>query len=107
MTQGGASALAISLPAYAYDYDPVGDRIAATLTPFAGPQGNSLAVVRAADGVVERLVPLSSEPRTVSVSPTGGIAYVNLPFENAVQAVDLDTGTLVWKTPTRESRMSS
>jgi hypothetical protein len=98
VTQGGVTATAVSLPVYGYGYDPVGDRIAATVAPWVGPQGNSLAIIRASDGVVERLVPLSSEPRNVSVSPVGGMAYVSLPFENAVQAVDLGSGALVWKT---------
>jgi len=97
-TQNGATAMAISLPVLAYAYDPDGDRIAATVPPSLGPQGNSLAIIRAADGVVTKLVPLSSEPRNVSVSATGGIAYVSLPFENAVQAIDLNTGGLLWKT---------
>jgi len=93
-TAENVNAMSISLPFFSYAYDPTADRIAASVQALMGPQGSSLAVIKPSDGTVERFIPLSSDPREVFVSPTGSIAYVNLPWENAVQQVDLTTGAL-------------
>jgi len=93
-TTGNVSAVSIQLPFYSYAYDPSADRIVATVQALMGPQGSSLAIIRPSDGTVERFVPLSSDPREVWVSPTGSIAYVDLPFEHAIQQVDVSTGAL-------------
>jgi hypothetical protein len=93
-TAANVSAVSIQLPFYSYAYDPSADRIVATVQALMGPQGSSLAVIRPSDGTVERFVPLSSDPREVWVSPSGSIAYVNLPFELAVQQVNVGTGAL-------------
>jgi len=90
--------LSTPLATHSIAYDPAGNRLAASVPPSVGPQGNSLAVIRASDGRIERFVPLTSEPREVSVSQTGSIAYVSLPFEYSIQQVDLATGALGWKT---------
>jgi hypothetical protein len=93
-TAGNFTAVSIQLPFYSYAYDPTADRIVATVQALMGPQGSSLAIIRPSDGTVERFVPLSSDPREVWVSPTGSIAYVDLPFELAIQQVDVSTGAL-------------
>jgi hypothetical protein len=93
-TAGNFSAVSIQLPFFSYAYDPTADRIVATVQALMGPQGSSLAIIRPSDGTVERFVPLSSDPREVWVSPSGSIAYVDLPFESAIQQVDLSTGAL-------------
>jgi hypothetical protein len=94
---GNARALSIPLASYAVAYDPARDRLAAIVPPWVGPQGNSVAIIRTSDGVIEHFVPLSSEPRNISVSLTDSKAYVTLPFESSIQQVHLETGALGWK----------
>jgi len=87
------SAVSVSLPFNSFAYDPAADRIVATVQALMGPQGNSIAVVRPGDGVVERLISLPSEPGILAVSQSGSIAYTVLK-DGTIQQVDLANGTL-------------
>ena len=93
----GRQATATSIPAYDMVYEATVDRIVAAVPAEYGPRGNSLALIDPTTGAVDRFVLLSSPPYAVYASGTNGMAYVNLPYEGALQQVDLRTGQLGWK----------
>lgn len=92
------SVLAVTLPLSAMAYDRQRDRVVGVIGPDAGPIGNSLVVIRPADGSIEARFPLSSQPGSVFVSDSGSVAYVTLPEENGFQRVDVGAaGGLGWR----------
>jgi hypothetical protein len=90
--------LAVTLPIRGLAYDRQRDRVVGLIGPDGGPIGNSLVVLRPADGTIEARYPLSSQPGSVTVSDSGSVAYVTLPEENGFQRVDIGTsGGLGWR----------
>jgi hypothetical protein len=90
--------LAVTLPISGLAYDRQRDRVVGIIGPDGGPIGNSLVVLRPADGTIEARYPLSSQPGSVTVSDSGSVAYVTLPEENGFQRVDIGTsGGLRWR----------
>jgi DNA-binding beta-propeller fold protein YncE len=66
------------------DGDPVGDRL------FRMSQS---------DGVVDRAVEVSPGPHGVVVNPEIGIVWTTTLLEGRVEAVDIESGEIVWSTP--------
>jgi hypothetical protein len=89
----GAAGLAVRMPTRLIEYDMEADRLVVGLPPDIGPSGNSLAIVRPGDGVVERIIPLPGEPRQLAISKTGRRAYVAAGFR--LLEVDLAGGRVV------------
>jgi hypothetical protein len=89
------TAWALRAPTLETVYDADSDRLIAALPMVMGPSGNSLAVIRPDNGVVERIIPLLGEPNHLSVSAHGSIAYVSVRSMLAVQKIDLRTGTIL------------
>lgn len=85
----------LQLPALEMGYDPSTDRLVASLSAEAGPDGNSLAVIHPDTGVVERLIRLPGEPFNTRISSTGSLAYVVLRSMFRIVVVDLKTGNIV------------
>jgi hypothetical protein len=86
---------ALRAPVLQLLYDADMDRLIASLPLVLGPSGNSLAVIRPADGKVERIIPLNGEPGNLSLSAHGSLAYVTIPGRQLVQKVDLKAGTVL------------
>ena len=92
------SVLSVTMPLSGMAYDRQRDRLVGIIGPEGGPIGNSLVVLRPADGSIEARYPLSSQPGQVTVSGSGSVAYVTLPEENGFQRVDVGAaGALGWR----------
>jgi hypothetical protein len=89
----GATGVAVRMPTRLIEYDAGGDRLVVALPPDIGPSGNSLAIVRPGDGIVERLIALPGRPHHLAVSKTGRRAYVATGFR--LVEVDLASGQVV------------
>lgn len=94
---GAISALSLDLPVSGGTFNPATGLLVASVPALLGPQGNSLAQIDPSNGDIIGWIPLTSDPRTITIDQGGDIAYVTLPYEGAVQQVRLSSGTLGWK----------
>lgn len=72
---------------------PQRDRLYASVSGFAGPNGNSVAVIDPVSQRVEAFIPVGSEPTIMAASDDGTTLYVGLSGAGAVRRVDLLTST--------------
>jgi hypothetical protein len=86
-------ALYLRVPIQANDlvYDPVRDRIYASVPSTGGAAGNSVAAIDPNSGEVLFTVFVGSEPSPLAISDDASVLYVGLDGANAVRRVDLET----------------
>jgi DNA-binding beta-propeller fold protein YncE len=80
-------------------YDPARDKVYAAIDSFFGVNGNSIAVIDRASGVVERFAYIGSEPRKIALSTDGNRLYAIFDGADTVAALNLSTFTPDWNLP--------
>jgi DNA-binding beta-propeller fold protein YncE len=83
----------VSIAANDIAYDPIHQRIYASVPSSAGASGNSLKMIDPNAAQVTASVAVGSEPRKIAVSSDGQYAYVGLDGAAAVRRVKLDDFT--------------
>ena len=83
----------ISLPSKDIIYDPISDKIYASIPSSAGSSGNSVVPVSVPAGTIGTPVFVGSEPNKLAISNDGQYLYVGLDGAAAVRRVDLISQT--------------
>ncbi len=79
--------------------DPVRGKLYASVPSAAGASGNSIAVIDAAAGTIERSFFVGSEPNALALSGDGRTLWVGLDGSSAIVQVDLETDEVVATLP--------
>lgn len=91
---GGADEIRhVALPANDLVYDPVRQKIYASVPAYAGALGNTVTTIDPVSGDVGPSVAVGLEPGRLAISDDGQFLYVALDGEGAVRRVDLATFT--------------
>ncbi|MBW3623882.1 MAG: DUF11 domain-containing protein, partial [Armatimonadetes bacterium] len=79
----------IALPTNDLIYDPLRDKVYASVPESAGASGGSLAIIEPRSGTVVQRLSIGKEPNRLAISDNGEYLYVGLDGEAAVLRIDL------------------
>jgi len=93
--EGAQTAALLQLPLRANDlvYDPVSQRIYASVGAAGGERANTVTPINPATGTLEAGIAVGSDPARLALSDGGQYLYVGLDGEGNVRRIDLPTRT--------------